>query len=226
MKRIIVVRHGQAEHNVDFKALEKANTKLTDKGEAQARAVGPIVDKILDGQAPAVIFTSSVLRAMQTTKGAGLDRDAQGRTPVVVPDLRERISCADHLAEHPVENKDQFPAGATWDWTAADAQRGSLDVGAYRRMLIAEDMTNRGTDDREKWEENKDAVMARGKRVTRMLESRPEQTIVLVSHGAFLMSLTGGSYMQNCEVRKYDVHRGQWSLKEENKLAEHAEPTP
>jgi hypothetical protein len=56
-------------------------------------------------------------------------------------------------------------------------------------------------------------IQGRARRLTRFLLARPEKHITLVSHGAFLLRLTGDEYFGNCEVRTYTVTRGHWKLK-------------
>jgi len=67
--------------------------------------------------------------------------------------------------------------------------------------------------------EAESAIRRRAEKLTRYLLSRPEDSITLVSHGAFLMRLTGGSYMDNCEVRTYEVTSDKWILKKAYRLS-------
>merc|ERR1712151_586717 len=53
-------------------------------------------------------------------------------------------------------------------------------------------------------------IRRRAQRMTRFLERLPGSRVVLVSHGEFLMHLTGDSYMDNCEVRAYKLSLGCW----------------
>ena len=62
---------------------------------------------------------------------------------------------------------------------------------------------------------DEDATLAgirrRGQRLSRWIERRPEQTLCLVSHAAIIGSTTNDTYMENCEVRTYYLHRGRWT---------------
>ncbi|CAJ1385901.1 unnamed protein product [Effrenium voratum] len=79
-KLVHVIRHGEAQHNVQKKFLLKQDTKLTKRGWRQAKSLQKLLPKLK----PEVALTSGVLRALQTTRGIGF----RGRT-LVVPEARE-----------------------------------------------------------------------------------------------------------------------------------------
>ncbi len=90
-KIITVIRHGEAQHNVDHDMLAKRDTILTKEGRKQAKAVG----KYLINHKIDVVLTSPVLRALQTTRhmltsAESLDQKFRFK-PEVVLDLRERV---------------------------------------------------------------------------------------------------------------------------------------
>ena len=62
-KRVILIRHGQAEHNVDRANLGKRDVQLTERGRMQAAAIRARVKKL----GAEVVLTSPVLRTLQTT---------------------------------------------------------------------------------------------------------------------------------------------------------------
>lgn len=186
VKVVHVVRHGEAEHNVSDACFEKRNTQLTARGKRQARSLRRNLQKLK----PEAVITSPLLRAMQTA------RAMTPRTPtVVVPDARERILCKSHLCDLPVDDPKRYRLSKQFggmDWSLA------LGVGTckYQKEIVDTDMTSRTN------------IMRRGRELTQYLLRRPETSLAVVSHGGFLMRLTGDSYMDNCEVRTYLVTGG------------------
>mmetsp|Transcript_127616 Transcript_127616/g.346335 ORF Transcript_127616/g.346335 Transcript_127616/m.346335 type:complete len:223 (-) Transcript_127616:270-938(-) len=184
-KVVHVVRHGEAEHNVSDAFSSKRNTQLTAKGRRQARSLRCNLKRLK----PQAVITSPLLRALQTA------RAMSPSTPtVVVPDARERILRRTHLCDLPVDPKrfrqsKQF-GGMDWSLASGVGTRG------YQKDIMDTDVAS--------WAN----VRRRGRRLTRYLLGRPEASLAVVSHGGFLMGLTGDSYMGNCEVRTYLVTGG------------------
>lgn len=195
-KLVHVVRHGEAEHNVDARMLKRRDTILTPKGRAQADALRTKMQEL----APEVVLTSPILRALQTTAGF-VDK---GTPVIVVPDARERVSRRSHLCEMPL-NPETFVMGGeellSFDWSLVREAIESAGGGCAR------------------WEEELKAcdlegdcrIEERGRRLSAYLEQRPEATICLVSHGGFLEYLTKDYYMGNCELRTYALSGGRWT---------------
>jgi len=184
-KVVHVVRHGEAEHNVSDAFSSKRNTQLTAKGKRQARSLRCNLQKLK----PQAVITSPLLRAMQTA------RAMTPSTPtVVVPDARERILRKTHLCDLPVDPKRfrQSKQFGSMDWSLA---RG-VGTQKYQKEIMDTDMAS--------WAN----IQRRGLQLTRYLLRRPETSLAVVSHGGFLMGLTGDSYMDNCEVRTYLVTGG------------------
>merc|ERR550525_618658 len=116
---------------------------------------------------------------------------------VVAPDARERILCPHHFCDLPV---DQRLAAASksfkgFDWSLAKGAGGSR---TYEKLILKTDLASRAN------------IRRRGRKLTQYLLKRPEANLTVVSHGGFLMRLTGDSYMDNCEVRTYEVTPGRW----------------
>lgn len=188
-KFVYVIRHGEAEHNVDKAFLKCRDTQLTAKGRRQALALKRYIANLN----PDVLVTSPVLRALQTSKGIGF----KGRT-VVVPDAREM---AGWQANCPIEPK----RGASGDLAG--------QFGDYDWSLALRDVKGLSSIEKYKskeYQRTNAKVLRRARRLTKYLEKLPETKIVLVSHGEFLMHLTGDGYMDNCEVRAYKVAGGEW----------------
>ena len=196
-KLVHVIRHGEAEHNVDDAALEKRNTRLTALGQQQAASLRERV-QALDAEA---VFTSPILRALQTTAGF-LPRV---EIPVViVPDARERVSHKSHLCELPVDPASGRKLASPiveFDWRLVESSLALAGGSArdWEQGMVTADLAGAAS------------IAERAARLTAWIESRPEQTTVLVSHGAFLMRLTKDSYMSNCEMRTYRVEGGKWT---------------
>ena len=72
-------------------------------------------------------------------------------------------------------------------------------VAALERSMMQRDLAGEG------------AIRQRAEKLTAWIESRSESTLVLVSHGAFLMHLTSDTYMDNCELRSYSLRHGSWT---------------
>lgn len=205
-KRLIVLRHGEAEHNVDERVL-KRDTSLTEKGQRQARAVHKLV-KTLE---PEVVVTSPILRALQTTASVmgGCSGDSAVCARVVVaPDARGRLASRAHLCGLPVDPRSararrsrRSGVFAEYDWSLALADLiAAGSIAAWEAGFVSAD-----------FDSGPGSVRRRGERLSSWLEDRPEQTICLVSHGNYLMEVTGDSYMDNCEVRVYALEAGRWA---------------
>ncbi|CAK9020986.1 unnamed protein product [Durusdinium trenchii] len=185
-KLIHVIRHGEAQHNVNDKFLLKHDTKLTKRGQRQAKSLHKLLPKLK----PQVAVSSAVLRALQTTRGIGF----AGPT-VVSPEARE---VGGWPANSPIESKEALSCELAsqfgrYDW--------SLVAGAIIRGPQRSDTM--------RWEPESE-IKDRAKRLSRFLERRPEKSLLLVSHGEFLQHLTSDKYMGNCEVRTYSLYRGKW----------------
>jgi broad specificity phosphatase PhoE len=169
-KLVYVIRHGQAEHNVDDAALLQRDTRLTALGQQQAAALREPV-KALGAE---VVLSSPILRALQTTEGF---LGSSAEVPVVVvPDARERVSHKTHLCEMPVSPPAAFEAHKAYDWTLAEGSFAAADgsVEEWESRMQSEDLAG---------------FLATGRRAARLtswIESRSESTLVLVSHGVRL----------------------------------------
>lgn len=193
-KLVHVIRHGEAQHNVNSAWLKKRHPRLTARGQRQARALRSLAPKLM----PEVVLTSPGLRALQTTAAMRAEAPV-----VVVPDARERVSCREHLCDLPADSSVAASSAhfQRFDWSKAN----KVMMRAGGPMKYEEVITQ--TDDKEA------NIRRRARNLTKYLLARPEKCMTLVSHGAFLMRLTGDEYFGNCEVRTYAVKRGQWKLK-------------
>lgn len=206
-KIVHVIRHGQAEHNVHKKFLQRRDTRLTAHGEMQARALRLLM-RNLNAK---VVVTSPILRALQTTQALSF----QGPI-VVVPEARE---VAGWTANRPIDPRMAtegvlFNEYGAYDWSSVTKSRKQAgSASKYQRGLWDQDVPPR-----KRWSTTA-RVRQRARKLTKYLQTRPEDDIVLVSHGEFLMSLTGDSYMGNCEVRTYSVRGDRWRRLRSHRLA-------
>ena len=98
--RLILVRHGETEHNRGGLTLGRADVPLNERGRAQARAVATSFTR-----APAAIYASPLSRAFETAFAIGA---ATGVDVVMEPDLIEMdVGEMEHLAG--AELRDRYP---------------------------------------------------------------------------------------------------------------------
>jgi broad specificity phosphatase PhoE len=72
MGELIVLRHVETEWSRSGRHTGRTDIPLTGQGEAGARAVAPLVAKLLGGRAAAAVFASPAQRAQRTAELAGL----------------------------------------------------------------------------------------------------------------------------------------------------------
>ena len=212
-KVVILVRHGEAEHNVDYAYLKQRNTSLTLLGKQQATSAHRAIQKL----APEVVVTSPLLRTLQTTEGMLRGDGASSsssRAVVVHPDAREKIS--NNACNLPIDPdalaalSDGGGAFASYDWTLVrEAVAAAGGIAAWEQACAAED----------------DKLRERCERFTTWLETGlTQQRVCVVSHGEYLRQLpsaAGGaaepseSMMDNCEVRIFTLRDGSWTRQHE-----------
>ncbi len=104
-KRIILVRHGESEGNVDYKRYEEIpdySLKLTSKGVEQAQKAGQEIKKII-GDETLSVYVSPFFRTRQTF--AEIKKSVQGNIAREIEDPRIREQEWGHL--RPIdENQD------------------------------------------------------------------------------------------------------------------------
>jgi len=204
-KHVIVVRHGEAQHNIKNKSWQHFDPTLgpllTELGVQQAvKAREALASRISQ---PLLLACSTLLRTVQT---------AQLLVPtaseiVVQPLLRER--CAD-TCDEPVA----LPVMRQWADRCCGSTVLRLDLyeqalseagghTAYLKANLASDFVGQ--------KDNREGLKARAQQLTNWVQTQTASTIVLVGHAAFLQRLTGDSWMENGELRHYSVFDGAWS---------------
>lgn len=115
---------------------------------------------------PQAAVTSAVLRALQTTRGIGFCGPI-----VVVPEARE---VGGWPANSPIESREAL------------SNEMEAKFGRYDWSLVATGPGRRSSH----WESTRQ-IKDRARRLSRWLERRSEESLLLVSHGEFLQHLTG-----------------------------------
>ena len=134
MTRILLVRHGETDWNLDRRLQGHADRSLNETGREQARGlVAELADEPLDA-----VYSSDLSRAAETAR---IVADARGLDVTVLPSLRERhFGTWEGLTDEEIHER--FPEAA--DGVLGDGEsRDELDrriLGALER--IAEEHPN------------------------------------------------------------------------------------
>lgn len=207
-----VMRHGEGQHQITElrkKIKPELGPALTRSGILQARALRPKVKSFMEDASSTLVVSSNLLRAVQTAIVAF------PKTPVVVQPLaRERIANElDHPADLRALQELAKKSGAKADLDLYHyeytVKREGNSHFAYLAGIWADDCIRESG----RWDprsSNECALDARAGELTSWLEAQNVDQIFLVSHGAFLMRLTGDTYLDNCEIRKYSIKDGVW----------------
>jgi broad specificity phosphatase PhoE len=214
-KVVHVIRHGEGQHQIKKQRMfikPELGPALTRRGMLQARALRNKVKTILRSSASSLVVSSNLLRAVQTALFAF------PKLPVVVQPLaRERIANAH---DHPAELGALQHLSKKLRSKSSLRSKASLDLNHYRKTMRQEGshsayLAGLWADDRLRkdgqWQSgDQDALYARAKELTSWIEAQKAEHIFLVTHGAFIMHLTGDSYYDNTEMRTYVVQDGMW----------------
>lgn len=185
MKRVFLVRHAQAEHNVDQR-YHLRDPPLTELGQRQARTLR---DRLT--VRPDVVIASPLIRTLQTAL-IGIT----GGTDVPLVSLAE-------LQETSTEPCDTGSPKSTL--LAREEFQGIVDFS---------DLPDDWDSKQGKWAYSDKALTARAADARGYLLSRPESVIVAVTHGGFLHYLTedfsgkgdfNGTGWYNSEFREYTM---------------------
>jgi broad specificity phosphatase PhoE len=121
--RLILVRHGETEHNRDGLTLGRADVPLNDRGRAQAMALATSF-----ARPPAAIYTSPLVRASDTASAIGA---ATGVAVVTEPDLIEMdVGEMEHLTG--TELRERYPEFLRL-WLSGDAADARMPDGETLR---------------------------------------------------------------------------------------------
>lgn len=223
-KTVLMVRHGEAQHNVKRKKRVEFDAELgpaltllgKTQAEHAARTVATALQTIVarehgDFEGP-MIVASNLFRAVETAYHVG----AQANEIVVQPSLRERLAeKCDEPSE--LDALRRWADGACGPHLCLDAYEEAVALeggshAAYVEKCWAADCLPRA--DGCGWSDkaNKEGLRARASQVTTWLEAQRASIIVVVGHSAFTPRITGDNdYMENCEVRRYSLCNGSWA---------------
>lgn len=169
-QRIILVRHGEGEHNVAAFYWTHPDPKLTRRGEAQARQL--CGHQLLRGAE--LVVCSPLSRAIQTALAAF---EAESPTPFVLSALlTERWSAPCDSGRPKSIIGDEFPRIRGWE--------GFDELPEHWTPRSASDQAGR---------QQRVAALAA------WLRARPERHIVCVGHSNFFAAVCG-THLENCEV--------------------------
>lgn len=188
-KTIYLIRHAQAEHNVK-EEYHIPDAPLTQLGKQQAKHLIQNYPHLgQPGSRPEVIFTSPLIRTIQTTQiGLGsLD------IPVIaVAELQENSAMPCDTGSDVAVIRQRFP---------------DLDVSQ-----VPEHWNSKTGP----WEASQTALAARAQKLRDILAERQEDRLALVTHGGFCSHLVGSyTRFNNAECRQFQLRRstqGQWVL--------------
>jgi broad specificity phosphatase PhoE len=117
--RLILVRHGETEHNRGKLTLGRADVPLNARGRLQAKALAASFT-----HAPAAIYSSPLARTLETARMIGA---ATGVDVVVEPDLVEMdVGEMEHLTR--TELRERYPEFVR-SWMSADAGEARMPGG-------------------------------------------------------------------------------------------------
>jgi broad specificity phosphatase PhoE len=123
--RLILVRHGETEHNRGQVTLGRADVPLTERGRAQARAVAASF-----ASPPAAIYSSPLSRALDTANAIGGTTGA----PVTIEDalIEMDIGEMEHLTG--AELRERYPEFLR-QWMSGDAADARMPGGETLREV-------------------------------------------------------------------------------------------
>ncbi|KAL1411576.1 hypothetical protein Q8F55_002540 [Vanrija albida] len=190
-KRIYLVRHAQAVHNV-VSDWDIADANLTRIGRLQATRLHPATRDTLQ-QTAELLVSSPLRRTMETTLLAFPDLksrlEAERKQGVVLLDLAQEVS--DLPCDTPT-----FPLSELEESNDAQFRNAGLDFST----LSPDYATKQGIFD-------PDRAAERARVLRQWLRDRPEREIVLVAHGDILRYMVDGYHSSrkwnNTEVREF-----------------------
>jgi len=225
-KRVLVVRHGEGEHQLRGRYKDwcvsvdpKLGPALTERGVKQAAKAKELIAKELaaaENEAPPLIVSSNLLRALQTALAVAPD----GTEVLVQPLLRERY--ADSF-----DDPSDLDALRLWlmdnnadervvlrEYEEALLEVLCADPGAdmnelhplYLQSCRNDDILSDGV------KQNKEALTERAAAFTTWLESQESSVMVIVGHAFFLGIVTNDKeWFENGEVRSYRLQERVWT---------------
>jgi broad specificity phosphatase PhoE len=129
---VLLLRHGETEWSASGRHTGRTDVELTDRGRAQARALGAAVAS----RSFALVLASPLRRATETCRLAGLDG-------TVDPDLRE-WDYGDYEGRTTPEIREEVPGWTVWKGPVPGGER--LEEVAARADRVVERLTSAAGD--------------------------------------------------------------------------------
>eukprot|EP00471_Norrisiella_sphaerica_P005629 CAMPEP_0184490014 /NCGR_PEP_ID=MMETSP0113_2-20130426/16931_1 /TAXON_ID=91329 /ORGANISM="Norrisiella sphaerica, Strain BC52" /LENGTH=323 /DNA_ID=CAMNT_0026873739 /DNA_START=43 /DNA_END=1014 /DNA_ORIENTATION=- len=209
-KRVYLIRHGQAEHNVFFESGQKEiGRKIRDPG---LTALGVNQAKVIK-QNP------------DLTKMIMSYKNSNEKALLVVSPLRRTLQTAlsafeDHLGGSNTGNTGSSPLVFVCNSDIQETGEIPCDCGRPLSEVMEEfgqhqfiDFSHVQEDWHEKTGDNRDRgplLQKRFNRFTKWVMDRPEKDVIVVAHHNIFLANVGVSF-RNCEVREYKVNsEGEW----------------
>lgn len=197
VKTVYFIRHGESEYNA-FKSRKSTwftcrcwcccdpqffDPRLSAKGAQQVEELKAEVDRKSLHTSVELVYVSPLTRAIETCCGTFI---APSRPPIIVTELiSEVMDTTGDIGRHPAELSKEF-VDLSFEklpeaWWFHDPERGPLTAIKEPASYL---------------KQRQDRFLAE-------LASRPEQTIAVVGHSAFIKSITSSSSkLPNCGVMK------------------------
>ncbi|KAH7369199.1 phosphoglycerate mutase family protein [Plectosphaerella cucumerina] len=176
---IYLVRHAESEHNVS-KDFTQRDPPLTTTGLAQAAT---LTDKFPDTASIAVVLSSPLTRALQTTTVGFrqvLGKDAAGGVQLIIdPDLQERSDLPCDTGSGPAELRKAFPGvnfgNLEHEWFIKEGSYAADDAAVVERA--------------QRFRERLRNIVATLEKDIKEDDERRRRNVVVVTHGVFMKFL-------------------------------------
>lgn len=183
---VLLVRHGATEWSQSGRHTGRTDLPLTELGIAQAIAVKPVIERLLEGASP-VVFTSPLRRAVQTAQ-----RALPAIQATVVDDLQE----LDYGQYEGLTSTEILTRAPTWNLFAAGCPGGETPAKFSARCDAFAELLQRTASGR--------AVVAfTHGHLSRVLTARLLGLPVTTAAALF---------NETASVSMINVHRGRWVL--------------
>eukprot|EP01125_Pyxidicula_operculata_P001992 TRINITY_DN11972_c0_g1_i1.p1 TRINITY_DN11972_c0_g1~~TRINITY_DN11972_c0_g1_i1.p1 ORF type:complete len:227 (+),score=10.66 TRINITY_DN11972_c0_g1_i1:24-704(+) len=173
-KKVILVRHGEGYHNL-YCDLTIFDASLTEKGKEEATQAGERLSLEFKGKSPQVMFVSPLTRTLETATNIHRVLTRNGSSMPMMTTEKCREGCNLNVINHRRKLTELKTVWTNFDWSLlSDAtDNDTLAPTEYRENIVDEI----------------EVVRKRAKEFLTFLESRQEQTIVVVTHSGFMRCL-------------------------------------
>jgi broad specificity phosphatase PhoE len=127
---LVLVRHGETEWSRTGRHTGKSDIALTEAGQRQAQAAGPLIRSVLGGAEPSLVLSSPRQRALRTAELAGFDVDE------VTEDAAE-WDYGDLEGLTSAEISKQWPDWSVWSGPVPGGEDAAAVTVRFDRLLTA-----------------------------------------------------------------------------------------